>query len=203
MRIEWQHTRCRIGRQVVAYAPVVDTPYEGVIDADDFPRSDRLTSCALSACHSLSYTTCTALRQDGDKLCIDDSKFQIDDSTLQIGDSTLRIGDSTLQIGDSRLRIGDLTLLRASSNRRLDVRTRWIVDLTDLPPCRRSISTIRNFKSAIRSFKSTIRNVPQWHASVTPAYRSVIPSTRSRKPKHTTCDTRTARWMWRGRPALM
>jgi hypothetical protein len=131
-------------------------PHEGVIDADDFPGSGQLAARALSACHPLSYTTCTALRQDVDKLCIDDSKLQIDDSTL-------RIGDSTLQIGDLRPRIVDLTLLRASSNRRLDVTTRWIVDLTDLPPCRRSISTSRSFKLVIRSFESAIRNVPQWH----------------------------------------
>ena len=163
----WEHTRCRIGRQVVAYSHVVDMAHEGVIDADDFPRSGQLTSHALSACHSMSYTICTASRQDVNKLCIADSK-------LQIGDSTLRIGDSTLQIGDSRPRIVDLTLLRASSNRRLDVTTRWIVDLTDRPPGRTSISTIRNFKSAIRSFRLAIRNVPQWHASVKSPSRSVI-----------------------------
>ena len=162
----WEHTRCRIGRQVVAYSHVVDMAHEGVIDADDFPRSGQLTSHALSACHSMSYTICTASRQDVNKLCVADSKLQIDDSTLQIGDSTLRIGDSTLQIGDSRPRIVDLTLLRASSNRRLDVTTRWIIDLTDRPPGRTSISTIRNFKSAIRSFRLAIRNVPQWHMRV-------------------------------------
>jgi hypothetical protein len=113
-------------------------------------------------------------RQDVDKLCITDSKLQIDDSTLQIGDSTLQIGDLTLQIGDSTLQIVDLTLLPASSKRRIDVTTRWIVDLNDLPPRRKSISTIRNFKSPIRSFKSVIRSVPQWHTSVTAPSRSVI-----------------------------
>jgi hypothetical protein len=128
----------------------------GVIDENHFPRSGRLASRALTACHSLRYTICVALRQDVDKLRIDDSKFQTDDSRLQIGDFTLQIGDSTLQIGDSTLQIGDLTLPQGSSKRRIDVTTRWIVDLDDLPPFQSLKSTIRNFKLAIRSFKLVI-----------------------------------------------
>jgi hypothetical protein len=156
------------------HVELIDIHDERVIDVVDSPRSVMSGPSGLCDCVTRGYAARPVSRQDVNKLCIDDSTFQIDDSTLQIGDSTLRIGDSTLQIGDSRPRIVDLTLLRASSKRRLDVTTRWIVDLTDLPPCRRSISTIRNFKSAIRSFKSAIRNVPQWHVSVTSTSRSVI-----------------------------
>ena len=141
---------------VSAHVDLIDIDDKRHIDEVDFPRSGHPASSALSACHSLSYMTCTVFRQDVDKLRITDSKLQIDDSTLQIGDSTLRIGDSTLQIGDSTLQIVDLTLLRASSNRRLDVTTRWIIDINDLPPFRKSISTIRNFKSTIRSFRDYI-----------------------------------------------
>jgi len=129
----WQYTRCRVGNQVVAFALVVDAPYEEVIDVDDFPRSGLLASRALSACNPLSYTIWMALRQDVDKLCIDDSKFQINDSTLQIGDSTLQIGDSTL-------RIVDLTLPPAGSDRRLDVTKLRIGDLTLKRPRGSSIS---------------------------------------------------------------
>jgi hypothetical protein len=163
-----------MGGHVSPDVDLIDIDDERLIDEVDFPRSGQLTSHALSACHSLSYTTYAALRQDVNKLGIDDSKLQIDDLTLQIDDLTLQIGDSTLQIGDSTLQIVDLTLLPTSSKRRIDVTTRWIVDINDLPPCRKSISTIRNFKSTIRSFKSAIRNVPQWHTSVTSPSRSVI-----------------------------
>ncbi len=159
---------------VSAHVDLIDIDDERHIDEVDFPRSGHPASSALSACHSLSYTTYTVFRQDVNKLRITDSTLQIDDSTLQIDDLTLQIGDSTLQIGDSTLQIVDLTLLPTSSKRRIDVTTRWIVDINDLPPCRKSISTIRNFKSTIRSFKSAIRSVPQWHASVTSPSRSVI-----------------------------
>ena len=82
--------------RVVAFAFVVDTAHEGVIDAHDFPRSGQLASRALSACHPLSYTACTALREHLDKLLPNDLKLRADDSKLQIGDSWLRIVDFTL-----------------------------------------------------------------------------------------------------------
>jgi hypothetical protein len=148
------------GAELAARSSLTTLPFttdnEGLIDDHAFRRSGNLASRDLSGCHSLSYTTWTALRQDVDKLHVDDSKFQINDFTLQIGDFTLQIGDSTLQIGDFTLRIGDFTLPRASSNRRIDVTKRWIVDLTDLPPFLSLKSTIRNLKSTIRSFKSVI-----------------------------------------------
>ena len=61
----------------------------------------------LCDCVTISYAARPVSRHDVNK--------------LQIDDSTLQIDDSTLQIGDSRFRIVDLTLLRAGSDRRLDV----------------------------------------------------------------------------------
>ena len=177
LRLELRNLRlplCQIGARVSPDVDLIDIDDKRFIDEVDSPRSVMPGPSGLCDCVTTSYAARPVLRQDVDKLYIDDSKLQIDDFTLQIGDSTLQIGDSTLQIGDSTLQIVDLTLLPASSKRRLDVTTRWIVDINDLPSCRKSISTIRNFKSAIRSFKSAIRSVPQWHTSVTATSRSVI-----------------------------
>jgi hypothetical protein len=139
-----------------SHALVVDPHHEGVIDENDFLISGQLAAAVISACHSLSYTTGTALRKAVNKLRINDSKLQIDDFTLQIGDFTLQTGDLTLQIGDFTLRIGDFTLSLGSSKRRFDVTTRWIVDLNVLTPSWSFKSTIRNFKSTMRNFKSAI-----------------------------------------------
>jgi hypothetical protein len=144
-----QNTRCRIGSPFT-------TDHEGLIDDHDVRRSGRLASPVLSACHSLSYTTCTAFRYDVNKLEITDFTLQIDDFTLQIGDLTLQIGDSTLQIGDFTLRIVDFTLPRAGSDRRLDVTKLRMGDSIEKRPRGSSISAIRSFKSTIRSFKSVI-----------------------------------------------
>ena len=164
---------CQIGARLSQHVDLIDIDDYRFIDVVVSRRGVLSGPSGLCNCATRSYAARPVLRQDVNKLCIDDSKLQIDDSTLQIDDLTLQIGDSTLQIGDSTLQIVDLTLLRASSKRRLDVTTRWIIDLNDLPPCRKSISTIRNFKSTIRSFKSAIRSVPQWHVSVTSPSRSV------------------------------
>jgi len=173
--------------RVVAFAFVVDTAHEGVIDAHDFPRSGQLASRALSACHPLSYTACTALRQDVDKLLPNDLK-------LRAADSKLQTGDSKLQTGDSWLRIVDFTLPPVGSERRLDVTKLRMGDLTVKRPRGSSISTIRSFKLAIRSFKSAIRNVPQWHAGVTSAYSSVISSTQNPKQNTQTEERRVPSW---------
>jgi hypothetical protein len=129
----------QIGARLFANVDLIDIHDKRFIDVVDSPRSVMTGPSGLCDCVTISYAARPVSRQDVNKLRIDDSKLQIDDSTLQIVDSTLQIGDSTLQIGDSKPRIGDLTLLRASSKRRLDVTTRWIVDITDLPPCRKSI----------------------------------------------------------------
>jgi len=71
---------CQIGGRLSADVDLIDIDDERSIDEVDFPRSGHPTSRALSACHSLSYTTCTVFRQDVNKLCIDDSKLQIGDS---------------------------------------------------------------------------------------------------------------------------
>jgi hypothetical protein len=144
-----QNTRCRIGSPFTA-------DNEGFIDDHDVRRSGNPASCGLSACHSLSYTICTALRRDVDTLHIDDSKLQIDDFTLQIGDSTLQTGDSKLQIGNSKLQIVDFTVRRAGSDRRLDLTKLRMGDSIEKRPRGSSISAIRSFKSTIRSFKSVI-----------------------------------------------
>ena len=135
--------------RLVAYALVVNMPHEGVMDADGFPHGGQLTSRALSVCHSLSYTACTALRHDVHKLLPNDLKRRADDSKLQTG-------DSKLQIGDSRLRFVDLTLSPAGSGHQLDVKKRRMGDSSVKLARGSSVSPNRSFKLAIRSFKSAI-----------------------------------------------
>jgi hypothetical protein len=147
--------------------------HDDINDVAD-PRDAESGSSCVTTCITISYGPPPDRRHDDHKIDFTDSKFQIDDFTLQIGDSTLQIGGSTLQIGDLKPRIVDLTLSRASSNRRIDVTTRWIVDRTVLTPRPKSISTIRNFKSAISSFKSAIPNVPERHVSVKSPPRGFI-----------------------------
>jgi len=184
MRVNLEQSRLL---RVVAFAFVVDTAHEGVIDAHDFPRSGQLASRALSACRSLSYTACTALREHVDKLLPNDLKLRADDSKLQNG-------DSKLQIGNSRLRIVDLTLSPAGSGHHLDVTKLRMGDSSVKLARGSSVSPIRSFKLAIRSFKSAIRNVPQWHAGVTPAYSSVISSTQNLKPNIQIQEKRVQSW---------
>ena len=85
--------QCQIGARLFARVDLIDIDDTRLID---FPRSGHPASSALSACHSLSYTTCTVFRQDVDKLRITDSTLQIDDSTLQISTVPLEVEELQL-----------------------------------------------------------------------------------------------------------
>ena len=93
---------CQIGARSSQHVDLIDIDDYRFIDVVVSRRGVLSGPSGLCNCATRSYAARPVLRQDVNKLCIDDSKLQIDDSTLQIDDLTLQIGDSTLQIGDSK-----------------------------------------------------------------------------------------------------